>query len=143
MSTPTIDITKIATASFMPGLQNAGQTSGTASIAGTIDASPSYKTNTSNLTGTIFVPLPDPTVISLFRVNLPDSAGQLASRWFPLIGTVELTDNTNHFRLVMFVQGTTTGRAINYNFVSISTSSGYTASNYRINIYGHLFSYPF
>ena len=142
MSTPTIDITKIATASFMPGLQNQGQISTTAYISGTLNAT-GTDTTTSNMTGQIFLTLPDPTVISLFRVNLPDSAGQLASRWFPLIGTVELTDNTNHFRLVMFVQGTTTGRAINYNFVSISTSSGYTASNYRINIYGHLFSYPF
>jgi hypothetical protein len=139
-----IDLTKIAAASFMPGLQNSGQISGTASISGTLNPSGTDGT-TSNMTGTFVLVLPDPNVISLLRVNLPDGHGQLASRWFPVIGTVELTDTTtsSHYRLVMFVQSHPLGRAINYNFVSTTTSDTITFSSFRIAIYGHLFSYPF
>ena len=141
MSGPIIDITKIAAASFMPGLQNQGQINAVASISGVLNPSGTDGT-TSNMTGYFTISLPDPTVISLFRVNLPDAAGQLASKWFPLIGTVELTDITNHFRLVIFAQSDPVGRGFNYNFVSTSNSVGYTASSFRINVYGHLFSYP-
>lgn len=135
-----IDITKIAAASFMPGLQNQGQVTATALINGTLNPSGNDGT-TSNMTGYFTITLPNPAVVSLFRVNLPDAAGQLASYWFPFIGTVELTDYTNHFRLVMFVQSSATGRQINYNFVSTSTSLGFTAVNFRISVYGHLYSY--
>jgi hypothetical protein len=136
-----IDLTKVSAASFMPGLQNSGQVTGTANISGVLSPSGTDGT-TSNMTGYFTIALPDPSVISLFRISLPDAAFQLATKWFPLIGTVELTDVTNHYRLIIFVQSDPVGRGFSYNFVSLSTTTGYTASNYRILIYGHLFTYP-
>lgn len=135
-----VDITKIAAASFMPGLQNAGQFSGTAYISGVLDASPGYPTNTSNMTGTIFIPLPDPTVVSVMRINLPNAAGQLASRWFPLFGTIRLLDQTNDWILILYIGSATGGRNIYFNFVN-SSNTGRTFTSFPVNIYGHLFSY--
>jgi len=126
----------------MPGLQNAGQFSGQALISGALDASPSYISNTSNMTGTIFIPLPDPTVVSAMRINLPSAAGQLASRWFPLFGTVDLQDLSNGWDLIMYVGSATGGRNIYFNFVNRNNSLT-TFTNFPVNIYGHLYSYPF
>lgn len=135
-----VDISKIAAASFMPGLQNVGQLSGQALISGNLEASPGYNTNTSNMTGTIFVSLPDPTVVSAMRVNLPSANGQLASRWFPLFGTAILTDSIAGWDMVLYVGSATGGRNIYFNFVNHNNSLT-TFTNYPINIYAHLYSY--
>jgi hypothetical protein len=137
-----INIQNLTAASFMPGLQNSGQISGQAIINGTLDASPNYNVTTSNMTGTIFIPLEDPTVISVLRVNLPNASGQLASRWFPLFGTVELTDSVLDWVLIMSVGSASGGRNIYFNFVN-TVNNSWTATNFPINIYGHLYSYPF
>lgn len=138
-----VDFTKIAAASFWPGLQNVGTISGTATITGTINASPDTSGGVacSNMTGSVTVNLPDPKVISILRVNLPDAHGQLATRWFPLFGTAELTDSTAGWKLIMYVGSYRFGRVIYFNFVSLSVSS--ISINQRLNIYGHLYSYPF
>lgn len=135
-----VDITKIAAASFMPGLQNVGQLSGQAVISGALQASPVYNTITSNMTGTIFVQLPDPTVVSAMRVNLPTAHGELATRWFPLFGTAFLTDETAGWDLVLYVGSAPNGRNIYFNFVNHNNSLT-TFSNFPINIYAHLYTY--
>lgn len=138
-----IDFSKISATSLWPGLQNVGTTYGAATITGTLNTSPdtSGGSSSSNLTGSVLVDLPDPKVISVFRVNLPDANGQLATRWFPLFGTIELTDSTAGWKLIMYVGSYQYGRVIYFNFVSLSTSS--ISINQRLNIYGHLYSYPF
>ncbi len=138
-----VDFSKIGAASFWPGLQNVGTIEGTATISGTINASPDTTggASCSNMTGTVLVELPDPTVISALRVNLPDAHGDLASRWFPLFGTTQLTDATTGWKLILYVGGYQFGRVIYFNFVSLSTGS--ISVNQRLNIYGHLYSYPF
>lgn len=140
----TIDISKLAAASFMPGLQNSGQVTGEAFITGTLDASPAYPSNTSNLTNTantpIVIELPDPSVISIVRINMPDATGDLASKWFPLIGTCELTDNTLNWKAIYYITSHPQGRAIYFNFVN-TVNSG-TTVNQHLNIYAHLFTYP-
>jgi hypothetical protein len=134
----------IAAASFWSGLQNVGQTYGTAYISGTLYASPSgISPTSSNMTGTIFISLPDPTVISIFRVNFPDADGELATRWFPLFGTLQIYDTAtpNDFKLIMTIGSAIGGRNIYLNFVNAHSSSK-SFSGFRINIYGHLFTYP-
>ena len=141
-----IDISKLTAASFMPGLQNVGQIEGSVNINGTVQGSPNFSTpNTSNMVGIINIPLPDPTVISALRVNLPNADGQLATRWFPLFGTVELTDisaSTPQWILIMYAGSAFNGRNIYFNFVN-ATTNPITFTNFPINIYGHLYSYPF
>lgn len=138
----TVNLTNIAAASFTPGLQNNGVVSGTALINGTIPQSPSSSI-TSNLTGSFVLILPDPTVVSVFRINLPDSAGDLANYWFPLMGTAELKDSTNLYTVIFYVLSNQLGREISFNFVNLNTSAAYTLPvNYRVNVYGHLYSYP-
>ena len=137
-----IDISKLAAASFMPGLQNSGQFSGQAVISGTLNATPTYPSNTSNMTGTIYIPLPDATVISDMRINLPNANGDLATYWFPLFGTLELTDSTAGWLMIMYVGAARGGRNIYFNFVN-KNNSGVTFTSFAINIYGHLYTYPF
>lgn len=137
-----INISKMAAASFMPGLQNAGQVSGQALISGSLDASPTYPITTSNMTGAIIVTLPNPQAISAFRVNLPNANGQLATRWFPLFGTAELHDFTAGWDLILYVGSSPVGRYIYFNFVNRNNSLT-TFTNFPVNIYGHIFSYPF
>lgn len=130
----------IAAASFWPGLQNVGTVSGTATITGTLKGSPSGgDSNSSNMTGQILVALPDPNVVSVFRVNLPDANGHLASRWFPLMGTAILTDFTADWKLILYVGSSGVGRIIYFNFVQLGTSA--ISINQRLNIYGHLYTY--
>lgn len=138
-----VDFTKVSAASFWPGLQNVGTAQGAATITGTLNKSPDTTggSSCSNMVGTILVNLPDPTVISALRVNLPDAHGDLASRWFPLFGTTELTDNTAGWKLILYVGSYQFGRVIYFNFVSLSVSN--ITINQRVNIYGHLYSYPF
>lgn len=138
-----IDFSKIGAASFWPGLQNVGTISGTATITGTLNKSPDTTggSSCSNMTGAILVPLPNPNVISALRINMPDANGQLATRWFPLFGTTELTDTTAGWKLIMYVGAYQTGRIIYINFVSLSVSN--ITISQRLNIYGHLYSYPF
>lgn len=137
-----VDFTKISAASFWPGLQNVGTISGTATITGTINVSPNTSGGSlsSNMTGAAQIQLPDPSVISVLRVNLPDANGDLASRWFPLFGTAELTDSTAGWKLIMYVGSYQYGRVIYLNFVSLNTAS--ISINQRLNIYGHLYTYP-
>lgn len=134
-----IDIMNIAAASFMPGLQNQGNISGSVTINGTLYGSPS-SSNTSNTYGKINITLPDPNVISLFRITLPSANGDLSSKWFPLIGVLELTDNIAQWRLILYLMGSSTGRTITYNFVNLSTSN--TTLNVTLDYYAHLYSYP-
>jgi len=138
-----VDYDKIAFASFWPGLQNVGTTSGTATITGTLNTSPDTTggSSSSNLVGSVLLDLPNPKVITVLRVNLPDANGDLASRWFPLFGTTELTDRTAKWKLILYVGNYPYGRVIYFNFVSLSTSS--ISINQRLNIYGHLYTYPF
>lgn len=134
-------ITKLAAASFLPGLQNTGEVSGTANINGFLPASPAYPGTTSNLTGSFTIALPDPSMISLIKVNLPDAHGDLASGWFPVMGTAELSDNTADWLLILYILSDPAGRAISFNFVN-KHNSGTTFSNFRINVFAHLYSYP-
>lgn len=142
------DLTKIQAASFWPGLQNIGQTTGTASISGTLDASPNTGINntTSNMTGTIFVPLPDDKVIGVFRLNFPDANDDLASKWFPIFGALEVYQYPSgggslEWKLILTMGSATGGRNIYFNFVN-ATTSPITFSSWQINIYGHLYTYP-
>lgn len=131
-----------AAASFWPGLQNVGQTSGTALISGTLNASPSGISSTSsNMTGSIFVGLPNASVISGMRLNLPDAHGHLASRWFPLFGCLELTDATAQWKVIFNATAAAGGRGIYFNFVNIANGTT-TFTNFRVNIVAHLYSYP-
>lgn len=135
----------IVAASFWPGLQNIGQTSGTAQISGTLNASPSgISATSSNMTGTIFISLPDPTIVSLFRVNFPDAHGDLASRWFPLFGTLQIYDTASpvNYKLIMTIGSANGGRNVYLNFVNAQNTTT-TFTNWRINFYGHLYTYPF
>lgn len=134
-------LSNIAAASFLPGLQNTGTISGTAYVTGFLPASPNYPTTTSNLTGTFTVPLIDISMISLLRVNLPDANGDLASSWFPVMGTAELHDDTADWLLILYVLSDPVGRSVSFNFVN-KHNAGTTLTNFRINIYAHLFSYP-
>lgn len=136
-----IDIKNIAAASFMPGLQNKGQLNGTALITGSLAPSP-LAGGTSNLTGSFVISLPDTKVVSLLRVTLPNANGDLAAYWFPLMGTAELSDLTAHWRLIFYVLSNFSGREISFNFVNLSTSVTTTFTNFPINVYGHLYSYP-
>ena len=137
-----IKFNTIAAASFWPGLQNVGTVSGTATITGTLKASPSGgDSNSSNMTGTVIISLPDPSVISVFRVNLPDANGHLSSRWFPLMGTTILTDFTANWKLILYLGSYGGGRVIYFNFVQLASTS--TSISQRLDIYGHLYSYPF
>jgi hypothetical protein len=143
----TINVSKIAAASFMAGLQNVGQVSVTAYVTGTLYGSPNSVSNTSNMNGVFTINMPNPNVISVLRVNLPNAAGQLASRWFPLFGTCQLTDSTNNWRLLLYVGTSTAGRVITFNFVNLkSTLTNFTGSGgsypFAINVYGHLYSFP-
>lgn len=133
----------ISAASFWPGLQNVGTTYGTANITGTLNPTPNPANlaTSSNLTGVIFVSLPDPQVISALRINLPDANGDLAAKWFPVFGTTELTDDTANWRLILYVGSAPAGRLIYFNFVNLANST--TSINQRLNIYGHLYTYPF
>lgn len=133
---------KIAGASFLPGLQNMGTITAQASISGTLFGSPGYPSNTSNTYGIISLTLPDPNLISSFRVNFPDAAGDLASKWFPLFGSGVFNDSTNDWFLNVYVGSSPTGRNIYYNFTN-TVNSNHTFSSFRINIYGHLYTYPF
>lgn len=135
------DFTKINATSLWPGLQNVGTTSGTATITGTINASPDTSGGSlcSNMVGAVQMQLPDPSVVSALRVNLPDANGDLATKWFPLFGTTELTDRTAAWKLILYVGSYEFGRVIYFNFVSLSTSA--ITINQRLNIYGHLYSY--
>lgn len=131
----------IAAASFWPGLQNVGQTSGEAHITGTLNGSPSgISATSSNMTGTVFVSLPDPTVISLFRVNIPEIDSAI---WVPLFGSAEIWNNTgsNNYKLIIYVGSASSGRNFYLNFVNASTSS--VSVDIHLNIYGHLYTYPF
>ena len=135
-----VDLTKLTAASFMPGLQNSGQFSGQWLISGSLDATPGGLATSSNMTGSIFIPLEDPTVVSVMRVNLPSANGDLASKWFPLFGTAELYDTTANWALLLYVGSATGGRNIYLNFVN-NQNTLTTFTNFPINIYGHLYSY--
>ena len=139
-----IDISKLTAASFMPGLQNSGQVSGEAFITGPLGGSPGYPSSTSNLTNTgsepIIIQLPDPSVISVVRINMPDANGDLASKWFPLIGTCELTDLTAGWKAIFYITSNPLGRAIYFNFVN--TNSRATTISQHLSVYAHLFTYP-
>ena len=130
-----------STSIFTPGLQNSGQVSAQALITGTLDVA--TMSETSNMTGSFLVPLPNARVISVMRVNLPSAHGYLASKWFPLVGTIELTDLVANWRLIMYVLSASNGRQISFNFVNLQTSGGTTNfSNWPINVYAHLYTYP-
>lgn len=134
----------IAAASFWPGLQDVGTIDGTAYISGTLNQSPSgLDANSSNMTGKILVELPDPSVISILRVNFPDADGALASDWFPLFGSLQLYDNSgsNDYKLILSVGNAPTGRYIYINFANISTAAK-TFTDFRVVIHGHLYTYP-
>ena len=133
---------KIAGASFLPGLQNMGTISAQASISGILHGSPNSVTNTSNTYGIITLTLPDPNLISSLLVNFPDAAGDLASKWFPLFGSGYFYDSTNNWVLNLYVGSSPTGRNIYYNFCN-TVNFNYPFSSFRINIYGHLYTYPF
>ncbi len=135
--------TNIVSASFWPGLQNVGQTSGQAFITGTLNQSPSgVSASSSNMTGSIFISLPDSTVVSIFRVNFPDGTGDMASKWFPLFGTLEIWNTTNpyNYKLIMTIGSAAGGRIIYFNFVNAQSTS--STINLHMNIVGHLYSYP-
>jgi hypothetical protein len=133
-----LDPSKISAASFWPGLQNVGQTEGEAYISGTVDGSPT-STNTSSLTGTIFIQLPDDQVISSMRINMPDAHGDLASMWFPVAGTLILEDQTADWRIIFTVGSASGGRNLYFNLVNQSTSA--TVIGQHVNIFAHLYTY--
>lgn len=134
-----LDLTKLQATSLMPGLQNSGQIKGSVTLSGTLSPSPST-TYTSNTVGKIIIKLPDPSVVSIFRVSLPSANGDLATEWFPLIGVVELTDLTAEWRLILYLQSDPAGRAISFNFVNLQNNL--TNLNVQLDYYAHLFSYP-
>jgi len=133
-----LDPSKIAAASFWPGLQNIGQTEGEAYISGTLPASPS-STNTSSLTGTIFIELPDDQVISSMRINMPDADGDLATKWFPVFGTLNLVDQVAGWRVIFTVGSASGGRNLYFNFIN-QNNAGITI-NQHVNIFAHLYTY--
>lgn len=152
----TINIGNLAAASFMPGLQNSGQVTTTAYISGSLNGSPSYPSNTSNLVNPIdannnpipiIVQLPDISVISQFSVNFPYASGDLASKWFPMAGTGEFYDYTQNWECILYEFSHPEGRAFYFNILNMVagpitfTGSG-GAQPFAINITGHLFSYP-
>lgn len=137
-----IDITKVASASFMPGLQNSGQVTGFITFDGTVKASPSPPTSTSNLTGIGLIPLPNPNVISSIIVNFPGFNGDLATKWFPLFGTCELTDLVLNVRIILYVGSYSGGRSISFNIVNLTTSDIQFVSM-PIAYKAFLYTYPF
>jgi len=133
-----LDPSKIAAASFWPGLQNIGQTEGQAYISGILDGSPSA-TYTSSLTGTIFIELPDDQVISSMRINMPDANGDLATKWFPVFGTLNLADQVAGWQVIFTVGSASGGRNLYFNFIN-QNSTG-TTINQHVNIFAHLYTY--
>jgi len=133
-----LDPSKIAAASFWPGLQNIGQTEGQAFISGVLPASPN-STDTSSLTGTIFIELPDDKVISSMRINMPDADGDLAVKWFPVFGTLTLIDLSAGWQVIFTVGSASGGRNLYFNFVNQNTTG--TMINQHVNIFAHLYTY--
>lgn len=137
----------IAAASFWPGLQNVGQTFGSSTISGTLNRGPQsgvISPNSSNMVGSFFISLPDPTVVSVWRINLVDNlGGTWPNVWWPIFGSVQLdhfTGGVIDYKLIVVEQQATGGRQFNINFVG--ANSGDININLTMNIYGHLYSYP-
>lgn len=130
-----VDLTKVRSASFLPGLQNIGTSQTIATVSGTIQG------NGGNLIGSFLIYFPTPNVISVIRVNLPDAHGDLASNWFPLIGSTQLYDATDKWYLSMYVQNNASGRGVVFDFLS-DQASDRTLTNFRISVYAHLYTYP-
>lgn len=128
----------IAAGSFWPGLQNIGQISGSAYISGTLSASPT-STYTSSLTGTIFVPLADDQTVVSMRLNMPDANGDLASKWFPIFGTLNLIDQVALWRVIYTIGPVSGGRNIYFNFINQNNAG--VAIAQHLNIYAHLYTY--
>ena len=136
-----LNLPNIAATSLTPGIFNSGSFTATAEINGTL---PAAGTTTSLLTGVINITLEDPSVICELMFNLPDANQSLATAWIPLIGSGYANDESAPYSLILYDIGTPTGRQISYNFYNytIPDGVGYTFTNYKINFYGHLYSYP-
>ena len=136
-----IDLSKVQAASFLPGLQNIGTATATALVSGTMPGS-GTSPNLGYLIGNFVIPFPESDILSDIRVTLPNASGQLASRWFPVMGSIELVDYTIGFTLILDVLSNSSGRQINFNFVN-SNASSYTFTNFPIDISAQLYTYPF
>jgi hypothetical protein len=130
-----INLTKIKSASFLPGLQNIGTSETISTVNGTIQG------NGGNLIGSFLLYFPTPNTISVIRVNLPDAHGDLASSWFPLIGSIQLYDATSQWYLSMYVQNNSSGRGVVFDFLS-NKATDQTLSGFRIHAFAHLYTYP-
>lgn len=131
----TINLAKVKASSFFPGLQNIGTGSTTISVTGVIP-------NQGNLVGssTIFFPK---ECMSLTRVTLPDAHGDLATYWFPIIGSVQLYDATDKWYLTIYTQPNAQGRTVQFDFTSDQVVTNITLTDFRISLYSHFYSYPF
>lgn len=130
-----VNLSKIHSASFIPGLQNLGTTQNSASIFGS--APPA-----SNLYGNIPLFFPSNNVMSCIRVNFPNAHGDLASSWFPLIGTGAYHDKVDNIRTYVWVTSMTSGRLINFVIHNLSNTNTFTASGYGLNAYAHMYTFP-
>ena len=131
----TVNLAKVKSSSFLPGLQNIGTSQTTATINGTIQG------NSGNLIGSFLLYFPTPNIISVIRVNMPDAHGDLATYWFPMIGTAQFYDATSKWYLTMAVQNNPAGRGVVFDFLS-DTTTDTTLTNFRIKAYAHLYTYP-
>lgn len=130
-----IDLSKIKASSLLPGLQNVGTSSTTLTVNGTIP-------NQGNLIGTGTLLFPLNNIMALVRVNFPDAHGDLASSWFPVIGTIQVYDATSKWYLTLYTQPNPNGRSITFDFTSNDAVNNIALTNFRILLAAHLYTYP-
>ena len=133
----------LSVASSMPGLQNLGTASGSAQMTGNLPIS-GYLTFADP--AIIDFPVGVPTdVIAMTRINITGSGtpSSISSVWFPLIGSTVIYDGTNRYYIVVYATSNAAGRAVYTTLLNNKTNNSTEVSGLTVNVFCHLYSYPF
>jgi len=135
------DLSKVQSSSLTKGLQDLGTVTTSATYTITMPTAGSIVTQTLPLN------FKRSDVMSVMRVNVVGH--HLGSYWFPLMSSLTLFDGTivgnsisNGYAMYFLVQGTTTGRNINIQFVNETVGASVTTPALTITIIARLYSYP-
>ncbi len=134
-----INLSTISTASFMEGLQNIGAVSNQIKFSGTLPA-----TTAGFLVGDYTINFPTNNIISTWRINMPDADGDLSNLWLPMTtGSrfLNVVNGGNVWSIIFFVSSASNGRKISFIFNNF-TQDAIEFSDFPINIFGHLYKYP-
>jgi hypothetical protein len=138
-----VDISKIQSASFLPGLRDLGPIAPISHNIGVV----TIPSNGNTTLSPIVIPLPRNDVISSLRVNLTGT-NNIGSYWIPLFGMTVIGDvalaesSAANYYIIDTVQSNANGRQLTLEFVNNTSNSVVTTPNLTINIAGHIYEFP-